>query len=262
MTAPRDPDARIAAFFEASQPELPDRTFDAIHRDVHRTRQLIVVGPFREPDLILGGRFAAAAVVVLAVGIALLNLRPAVGPGGAPMPAVTPTVVPSPTVSPSVAASPSGPTVFTSPLYGYTVTVPAGWISGPAMLRWDGTKQPGPDADADKFVGPERLTAWAFAGPFSGDLAAFVADRIAATARDHADTCPVAEPEINEPLEIGGQQWVLLGWNCGALINYAVTVRGGIAYGFVFRDLAVEAASDPDDRALFMSILRSIELPT
>lgn len=261
MTALRDPDARVAVFFEASQPDLPDRNFDAVRREIHRTRQLIVIGPLREPDSILGARFVAAAVVVLAVGIAFLNLRPVVGPGGVPSPAPTP-VVPSPTVSPSAVASPSGPTVFTSPLYGYTVTIPAGWTAAPAMLRWDGTKQPGPDAETDKFAGSKSLSVWAFAGPFSGDLAAFVADRIVATARDHSNTCPVADPEINEPLQIGGQQWVLLGWNCGALINYAVTVRAGVAYEFAFRDLAIKAATDPVDRALFQSMLESIELPT
>jgi hypothetical protein len=259
MTAPRDRDARIEAFFDTSQPDLPDRTFDAVRRDIHRTRQLVVLGPLRGPDPIVGARFAAVAVVVLAVGIGLLNLRPVVGPGGS---APTPTVVPSPTVSPSATASPSGPTVFTSPLYGYTVTVPAGWTSAPAIVRWDGRKQPGPDAESDKFGGPESLSAWAFAGPFSGDLAAFVADRVVATARDHSDTCPVAEPEINEPLQIGGQSWVFLGWNCGALINYAGTVRAGVAYEFVFRDPAVKAATDPVDRALFLSILGSVELPT
>jgi hypothetical protein len=87
MSAPRDRDARIAAFFEASQPDLPDRTFDAVRRDIHRTRELIVIGSLREPDSILGARFVAAAAVVLAVGIALLNLRPVVGPGGVPSPA-------------------------------------------------------------------------------------------------------------------------------------------------------------------------------
>jgi hypothetical protein len=262
MTAPRDRDARIAAFFEASQPNLSDRAFDAVRRDIHRTRQLIVIGPFRESDSILGGRFVAAAVAVLAVGIALLNLRPVVGPGGAPVPTTTPTLVPSPTVSPSADASPPGPTVFTSPLYGYTVTVPAGWSSAPARLRWDGVRQPGPDAEADRFAGPERLSAWAFAGPFSGDLAALVADRVVANARDHSDTCPSAEPEINEPLRIGDQPWVLLGWNCGALVNQAVTVRARVAYAFTFRDFAVLAATDPADRAIFRSMLDSIELPT
>ena len=263
MTAPRDGDTRIAAFFEAHQPDLPDRTFDAVRREIHRTRQLIAIGPLREPDSILGGRFVAAAVVVLAVGIALLNLRPVVGPGGVPMSTATPTVVQSPTVSPSAATLPSGPSVFTSPLYGYDIALPGGWTVGPARIRWDGASAPGDDfPSVDRFVGPERRSAWGFAGPFSGDLAAFVSDRIAATARDHSDTCPVAEPEINEPLQIGGQPWVLLGWNCGALINTAVTVRAGVAYTFTFRDLAVNAATDPDDRAIFRSMLDSIELPT
>ena len=151
--------------------------------------------------------------------------------------------------------------MFTSPLYDYSVTVPAGWISAPAILRWDGIKHPGPEAETDQFVGPGDLTAWAFAGPFTGELTAFVADRIVANARDHSDTCPVAEPEIDEALQIGGRSWVLLGWNCGALINTAVTVRAGVAYTFTFRDLDVRAATDPVDRAIFLSMLDSVELP-
>ena len=146
-------------------------------------------------------------------------------------------------------------------LYDYTVTIPAGWIAAPAVLHWDGKRQPGPDAESDKFAGPDGITAWAFAGPFGGDLAALVTDRIAANARDHADTCPVPEPEVNEALQIGDQPWVVLGWNCGASINQAVTVRGGMAYGFTFRDFDVRAATDAGDRALFRSILDSVELP-
>jgi hypothetical protein len=256
MTTPRDPDAKIAAFFEARQPDLPDRAFDAVRRDIHRTRQLIVLGRLREPDHVVAARFVAAAIVVLALSIAFLELRPGFGPVGAP------SLSPSPTAVPSPVASPSGPTVFTSSLYGYTITIPAGWASAPAIRRWDGKNQPGPDAETDKFGGPEQLSAFAFAGPFRGNLAAFVVDRIAATARDHADTCPVAEPEINEHLEIGGQQWVLLGWDCGALINTAVTVRAGVGYVFTFRDLAVQAATDPVDRVIFRSMLDSLEFPT
>ena len=261
MNAPRDPDARIAAFFEAAQPDLPDRAFDAVRGDIHRTRQLVVIGPWRQPTSFRGAGFVAAAAAALAVAIVLLNLRPVGGPGGAPSPAPTQTVAPSPVASPSAVASPSGPTVFTSPLYGYTVTIPAGWLSAAAMIAWDGTKAPGPYAEVDRFAGPEKLTAWSFAGPFSGDLAAFVGDRIAANARDHSDTCPRATPEINEPLQIGDQPWVLLGWNCGALINQAVTVRAGVAHSFIYRDLGIEAATEPADRALFLSILDSVELP-
>jgi hypothetical protein len=262
MRATRNPDARIAAFFETTQPDLPDRTFEAVRNEIHRTRQLVVVGPWREPRSYGGGYVLIAAAAVLALAVVGLNLRPAaVGPGG-PTSLPTPTAAPSPTVSPSVKTSPPRPTVFTSELYGYTVTVPAGWTSAAAILRWDGTKQPGPEAETDQFVGPGDMTAWAFAGPFRGDLTAFVADRIAATARDHSDTCPVAEPEINERLQIGRQAWVLLGWDCGALINTAVTVRAGVAYTFNFRDLDLRAATDPDDRAIFLSMLDSVELPT
>jgi hypothetical protein len=261
MTASRDPATRIAAFFEANQPDLPDRAFDAIRHDIHRTRQLVAIGPWREPLSVRGAGFVAAAAAVLAVGIVLFNLRPVLGPGGVPSPGPTASVAPSPAVSSSPAASPSGPAVFTSPFYGYTVTIPAGWSVEPAFLRWDGITQPGPDVETDKFVGPEKLDAWAFAGPFSGNLAAFVADRIVANARDHSDTCPVEQPEINEQLQIGEQAWVLLGWNCGALINNALTVRGGVAYEFVLRDFGVKAANDPADLALFLSILDSVELP-
>ena len=261
MTTPRTPDARIAAFFEAAQPDLPDRAFDAVRRDIHRTRQLVVIGPWRQPTSFRSAGFVAAAAAVLAVGIVLFNMRPVFGPGGVPTPAPTQTVAPSPTVASSPAASPSGPTVFTSPLYGYTVTIPAGWLAAPAVIRWDGTKAPGPDAETDKFGGPEKLTAWATAGQFSGDLAALVTQGIAANARDHSDTCPVAEPEINEPLQIGDQAWVLLGWNCGALINGAFTVHAGVAYVFTFRDLGIQAATEPTDRAIFQSILDSVELP-
>ena len=261
MTAPRDPDARIAAFFEATQPELPDRAFDAVRRDIHRTRQLWAIGALREPIAFPGAGFFAAAAAVVAIAIVLVNLGPIGGPGGVPTPAPTATAAATPAISPSPAASPSGPTVFTSPLYGYGVTVPAGWIAAPALVKWDGTRSSGPDAESDKFAGPEQIMAWAIAGPFSGDLAAFSTNRIAANDRDHSDTCPVAEPEINEPLQIGGQPWVFLGWNCGAVINQALTVHGGIAYSFTFRDLGVKAATDPADRALFLSILDSVELP-
>jgi hypothetical protein len=261
MTTPPDRDLRIEAFFETPQPELPDRTFEAVRRDVHRTRQLIVIGRVREPEHVLSASVLVAAVVVLAIGIGYLDLRPGSGPGGAPSPTPNPTVVQSPTASPSGVASPARPTTFTSPLYGYTITVPAGWAVAPAIVRWDGKTQPGPDADTDKFGGPAQLSAFGFAGRFSGNLTAFVSDRIAATAQDHADTCPVAEPEINERLQIGAQQWALLGWDCGALINTAVTVRAGIGYVVTFRNLAIQAATDPADRAIFRSMLDSIELP-
>jgi len=262
MTTRRDSDLLIAAFFETMQPDLPDRTFDAVRRDIHRTRQHVVLGPIREPELHIDRRFVAMAAAVIVVGIALFQVRPVAGPG---IPSPMATSTPTPTVPPSASVVPSAaipvPTAFTSPLYGYTATIPAGWAVAPAVLRWDGKNQPGPDADTDKFGGPDQITLFAFAGSFTGDLDAFVTDRIAATHRDHSDTCPIAKPDVNQPFQIGGQAWVLLAWDCGGLINQAVTVHKGVAYSFVFRDLAIKAATDPADDRLFQSILQSVRLP-
>ena len=262
MTSSRNPDVLIAAFLDEGISELPDRTFDAVRHDIHRTRQRLVIGPWSESGVVTLGRLALAAAVVIAVGLVFLPVRPAVGPGRPPSPSPSPS--PSPTVqaTTSASATPATPTVFTSPMYGYTVTVPAGWVTAPAVLPWDGTKQPGPDAEADKFDGPDQIMLWAFAGPFDGTLAEFVQDRITANYRDHADTCPREAPDINEPVSIAGQSGTLLGWNCGAVINIALAVRAGVGYSFVFRDLAVPAASDPADSALFQSILDSVVFPT
>jgi len=253
MTAPRTTDQLLEAFLAEGLTELPDRAYDGVRQRIHHSRQRVVLGGWSVPDIALGPRFGVILAGLVVLAVVAIDLRPGGGPGGVPSP--------SPSTLPSAAATPSAPTSFTSPFYGYAVTVPAGWVSAAAALHWDGTVEPGPFAETDRFAGPDSRGAWAYAGPFAGDLEALAADRIAATHRDHADTCPVVEPELREPLQINGQSWVLLGWNCGALINEALTLRGGIAYVFVFRDLAIRAATDPADRALFDSVLDSVVLP-
>ena len=71
----------------------------------------------------------------------------------------------------------------------------------------------------------------------------------------------MATPEVNEPIDIGGQPGVFLAWNCGAVINNAVTVRAGVGYVFTLRDLSIRAATDPADLALFRSIFDSVKFP-
>ncbi len=65
-------------------------------------------------------------------------------------------------------------------------------------------------------------------------------------------------PEVQDQIEIGGQPAVLLGWNCGILINLAITVHNGTAYVFGFRDPAVNAPSDQADRGAFLALLKSV----
>ena len=61
MTAPRETDRLIRAFLHEGGTELPDRAFDAVRRDIHRTRQRVVIGPWREPDMSNLARVAIAA---------------------------------------------------------------------------------------------------------------------------------------------------------------------------------------------------------
>jgi hypothetical protein len=161
--------------------------------------------------------------------------------------------------SPTPAPTPAS---FTSPLYAYTVAVPAGWDVGPAMLRWDGASAPSSDAsEVDKFASPTNLSIFGFAAPEKSDIATFVKQNIAWTVRDHGDTCPAKTPEKTESVKIGSQDGRLLSWDCGILINQALLVSHGTGYVFVMRDPDVHAATDATDRAILDGLLGSVTLP-
>jgi len=240
MTQRRDPDVLLSAYFTAPTPELPERVFDAVRRDIHGTRQRLVVGPWREPDArVLPRALLIAATILLVVSLWIL-IVPVLGPAGGP------TASPGPTAN-----------VFRSPLYGYSVVVPTGWSAVQATTRWDGESAPSQGANVDQISGA-HLIALGVAGPFTGDLAAYVQDRLAAAARDHADTCPPNALQSNQPITIGGQQGALLTWNCGALIEGAITVHAGVGYDFTLRDLAFAPTLDQADVASFQSMLDSL----
>ena len=61
MTTPRDPDRLIRAFLDEGSTELPDRAYDAVRAHIERTRQRVVIGPWREPPMPTIARFAVAA---------------------------------------------------------------------------------------------------------------------------------------------------------------------------------------------------------
>jgi hypothetical protein len=160
-------------------------------------------------------------------------------------------------------ASPAGTaSSFTSPLYDYTLTLPAGWSALAARVPWDGSSQPSYDAPvADRLGGPSTASAWAFAGTVTFDTPGFAEDRIDATARDHGSTCP-APPEVNEPMQIGGEHGVFLAWDCGILINQGVIVHEGIGFTLALRDPGVHTATDAAHRALIEALLSSMTLPS
>jgi hypothetical protein len=150
---------------------------------------------------------------------------------------------------------------FVSKTYGFSLTLPGGWTSIQASEAWDGKGEPPSSdaAEADRFVGPAAASSWAYAAPTAKDLAAYVKENIEATAKYHGDTCP-ATPEAQDPIEIGGQPGTLLAYNCGILINNAVTVDKGVGYLFGFRDPSVQAATDAADRELFLELIKSVNL--
>jgi hypothetical protein len=164
MTAPRDPDVLIRAFLDEGQTDLPDRAFDAVRSDIHETRQRVVIGPWREPNMSIFARVAIAAVAVLAVGLAWVNFGPAPGIGTAPTPTPSPTATPSPRSLPSDGLIEPG-TYWLSPLgvpTGTTVprmavTLPAGWTAGMAVSK---------DYDESDAGAGLALVAWQINGTY------------------------------------------------------------------------------------------------
>jgi hypothetical protein len=96
MTA--HPDELIRAFLAEGREELPDRAFDAVRGEIHRTRQRVVIGPWRIPDVTNLVRVAFAAAVVGAFALAWVTFGPRANvPGTSPGPSPTPTTAPSET---------------------------------------------------------------------------------------------------------------------------------------------------------------------
>jgi hypothetical protein len=248
MSQQRNPDPLIAAYFaertvaERTQ-ELPDRVYKAVRNDIHRTRQRLVLGRWQEPDArVLARALPLAATILLVVSLGLLNAL-VLGPGAGPTPSRGPT-----------------PSAFRSPLYHYSILVPPGWTATSATVRWDGVSAPSLGPNVDELAGP-HLIVLGYAGPYAGNLTAFVQDQIAASARDHSDTCPSNALQLNQPTTIGGQPGVLLGLNCGARIDQVVTVHDGVGYAFTIRDAAFSSTLDATDFGSVQSMLDSVIFP-
>jgi hypothetical protein len=175
-----------------------------------------------------------------------------------------PAVPSTSTTSSADTASPSASsnrTTFGSRTYGYSLELPALWAAIPAQKTWDGRAPLSSDSDeVDQFPGTYNASSWAVAAPSTQNLAAYTASMIAATTRDHGDTCP-AKPETRTEITVGGGPGILLEYNCGILINLAAAVHHGVGYQFGFRDPTVKAASDPADHETFLGILTSVQFP-
>ena len=197
----------------------------------------------------MSSRAHAVRALMLAAGFVITSCSSAGSPAS------------SPTTPSQTASQPSAPGTFTSATYGYSVRLPVSWISAQATSKWDGhagltIESP----QVDKFESGSTAVLWATAAPWSQDLAAWTTYAIHWTNQFHGDSCTAA-PASTTPITIGGQPGVLLAYDCGVLINNAVTVHSGVGYWFVFRDPGVYAATDPTDHATFLTMLRSVQFP-
>jgi hypothetical protein len=108
MTVPRDPELLIRAFLDEGQTVLPDHVYDVLRSDIDRTRQRVVIGPWRTPDMNSFAKLAIAAAAVVAVALVGINLLPRgsndVGGPPAPSASSSPSAPASPSASPSASA--------------------------------------------------------------------------------------------------------------------------------------------------------------
>lgn len=115
MTKARDPEALLTAYLAIGMDVLPDRVADSVMDEVHRTRQRVVLRPWRRRPVSRTTFAAAMAVAVVMVGSAFFVIQrgqPAIiGPAPTASPSARPSqsAVASPTLSPppSAEATPS-----------------------------------------------------------------------------------------------------------------------------------------------------------
>lgn len=168
MTAPRNDDTLIRAFLAEGTAELPDRAFDAVRGEIHRTRQRVVIGPWRQPNMQSLIRVGLAAGVVAAIGLAWVGFGPRdLGPGGpSPSPAPTATAMP---VVPDAALPPGRYRFQWSQANGVdgeagpsiSITIPsAGWTS---FAQFAADKNYGP---GDAGAGPS-FVVWKIVGTYA-----------------------------------------------------------------------------------------------
>jgi hypothetical protein len=108
MTASRDTNRFIRDFLAEGQTELPERVYDAVRSDIDRTRQRVVIAPWKAPGMNTFAKFAIAAAAVVVVAIVGISLPPARdgASGASVLPPTTSSPAPQPTSSPAAADVP------------------------------------------------------------------------------------------------------------------------------------------------------------
>jgi hypothetical protein len=190
---------------------------------------------------------ALAACTLIAADVLAGCSSPATGPSSA-----------APTRPAASGADAVAARVFSSPHYGYTMALPAGW-SAQGAQPWDGPGSRGlGKGGVDVFRGPPYVAAWAFAAPMPPSLTGYAT----AIARAAAQVpCPAA-PQIDQQVTIGGAAGSLIGMTCpsqgGVYMLTAATTHKQTAVVFVFEDTSGVRAAQQADRVAFRALLAGV----
>ncbi len=273
MTAPQDLDRELTAFLTDGPTELPDASFDAVRDRMETTRQRVVLGPWRVPDMSKFVPYAlGAAAVVVALVAGLQFLRPTEPSGPAAVPSVQPSAIPSPTptqtptqtptpsTTPSASHAASPPPLtqtFTSPLHGFSVSYPEGWLARAATEPWTGgpsshsvdLAQDDPQPDADHLYDP-ILTDHLFLTMTSQPIGDATPDEWMAAQM-------AGECTATEPIAVGESSGLIGSEGC----DLAVVTTDGRGYWITLR----RSGDDPSavasyDRAWFEEVLATVQL--
>ena len=202
-------------------------------------------GPIKLVSTVRAGYVQAACALIAACVLAGCSSSAAGPPSAAP-------------TRPAVSGASATARVFSSPHYGYTMTLPAGW-SGQGAQPWDWPGSRGLAKDGvDVFRGPPYVTAWTFAAPMPPSLTGYAT----AIARAAAQVpCPAA-PQIDQQVTIGGAVASLIGMTCpsqgGVYMLTVATTHKQTAVVFVFEDTSGVRATQQADRGAFRELLAGV----
>jgi hypothetical protein len=164
MTAHDDLDKQLNAFLRDGPTDLPDPSFDAVRDRTEQTRQRVVLGPWRVPDMnkfVAIGLGAAAVVVAVFIGSNLLGSS-GPPPGGGPSDSAAPSQAqPSEPAPSSWTGLPEGPFVATSTDDPVQVTVSIASPGWTALSEYDAVGKNDDGLDAPETVGVV-LIAWSW----------------------------------------------------------------------------------------------------
>jgi hypothetical protein len=222
MTTPRDPDRLIRAYLAEGPEVLPDQSYDTVRGDIDRTRQRVVVGPWREAQMNNLAKLAIGLAAVLVVAIGGWNLLPSAPGAGGLGPSAPPS--PVPTVYPRPSGSPTAPgymppigelaagtyeAVSEFDLVPFSFTVPDGWTSEGWYIT---TSEPGTDR-------PDQYVSFVPVGNLYSDpcVGVLANPYVGATVEDlavAAATIPKTEASPTVDVTLGGRT--------GKLVEYVV----------------------------------------